>query len=79
MHFVYVFILQFCTTLHVSNDHFVHHQVLMMCYICSSVQTMQTCLTDVSGQAASGGHFLPTFRDRLLQNVGKKLPPLAKQ
>ena len=26
MHFLYLFILQFLYTLHVSNDHFVHHQ-----------------------------------------------------
>ena len=33
------------TTLHVSKDHFVHHQEFMIYCICSSVQTMQTCLT----------------------------------
>ena len=30
-----------CTTLHVTNDHFVHHLELMIYCICSSVQTMQ--------------------------------------
>ena len=35
----------FCPTLHVSNDNFVHHQEFMIYCICSSVQTMQTCLT----------------------------------
>ena len=35
----------FCTTVHVSNDHFVHHQEFMIYCICSSVQTVQTCLT----------------------------------
>ena len=35
----------FCTTLHVTKDHFVHHQEFMIYCICSSVQTMQTCLT----------------------------------
>ena len=34
----------FCTILHVSNDHFVHHQEFMIYCICSCVQTMQTCL-----------------------------------
>ena len=32
------------TTLHVSNDYFVHHQEFMIYSICSCVQTMQTCL-----------------------------------
>ena len=45
MHFLYVFIIQFCTTLHVSNGHFVHHQEFMVYCICSCVQTVQTCLT----------------------------------
>ena len=35
----------FCTTPHVSNDHFVHHQEFTICCVCSSVQTMKTCLT----------------------------------
>ena len=35
----------FCTTLHVSKDHFIHHQEFMIYCICSSVQTMQMCLT----------------------------------
>ena len=35
----------FCTTLRDSKDHFVHHQEFMIYSICSSVQTMQTCLT----------------------------------
>ena len=30
-----------CTTLHVSNDRFVHHQEFIIYCICSSVQTMQ--------------------------------------
>ena len=31
MHVLYIFILHFfCTTLHVSNDHFVHHQESMI-------------------------------------------------
>ena len=30
MHFLYVFIPQFCTVLHVSNDHFIHHQEFMI-------------------------------------------------
>ena len=34
-----------CTTPHVSNDHFVHHREFMIYCICSSVQTVQTCLT----------------------------------
>ena len=38
----------FCTTLYVSKDHFVHHQEFMIYSICSSVQTMQTCVTAVS-------------------------------
>ena len=37
----------FCKTLRVSKDHFVHHQGFMIYCICSSVQTMQTCLTAV--------------------------------
>ena len=37
-----------CTNLHVSNDHFVHHQEFMIYCICSSVQTVQTCLIAVS-------------------------------
>ena len=37
----------FCTTLHVSNDHFVHHQNFMIYCICSSVKTVQTCLRHV--------------------------------
>ena len=32
----------FCTTLRVSSDHFVHHQEFMIYCICSSVQTMQS-------------------------------------
>ena len=43
-HFLCVFILQFFTTLHVSNDHFFHYQEFMIYSICSSVQTMQTCV-----------------------------------
>ena len=35
----------FCTTLHVSNDHSVHHQEFMIYCISSSVQTVQTCQT----------------------------------
>ena len=34
-----------CTTLHVSNGYFVHHQEFMIDCICSCVQTVQTCLT----------------------------------
>ena len=33
----------FCTTLHVWNDHFLHHQEFMIYCICGSVQTIQTC------------------------------------
>ena len=47
MHFLYVFILQLLYTLHVSNDCFVHHQETTIYCICSSVQTVQTCLTVV--------------------------------
>ena len=35
---------RFCTTLHVSNDHFVHQQEFLIYTICSAVQTIQTCL-----------------------------------
>ena len=45
--YMYLF-YNFCTTPQVSNDHFVHHQEFMIYCICSSVQTMQTCLTAVS-------------------------------
>ena len=36
-----------CKNLHVSNDHFVQHQEFVIYCICSSVQTIQTCLTAV--------------------------------
>ena len=34
-----------CTTLHVSKDHFVHHQEFIIYRICISGQNMLTCLT----------------------------------
>ena len=34
----------FSTFLHVSKDHFVHHQEFMIYCICSCVQTVQTSL-----------------------------------
>ena len=42
MHFLYVFILQFCTTLRVSNDHFFHYQEFMIYY------TLQLCTIHVN-------------------------------
>ena len=35
-------------TLHVSKDYFVHHQESISHRICSSVQTVQTCLTETA-------------------------------
>ena len=56
----------FCTTLHVSNDHFVHHQEFMIYCICSSVQTMQTWLTALAvrpKQLDTFAWFSPNIRD----------------
>ena len=45
MHFfVYLFYNLFATP-HVWNDYFVHSQQFIIYCICSSVQTMRTCLT----------------------------------
>ena len=50
MHFLYVFILQFSTTLHVSNYHFVHHQEFMIYCIlqlCTNRANLPNCCLTV--------------------------------
>ena len=46
---MYLFYNVFYTTLHVPNNHSFHHQEFMIYCICSSVQTMQTCLDALHG------------------------------
>ena len=46
MHFLYVFILQFLYhSTFFEKTNFIRHQEFMIYCTCSSVQTMQTCLT----------------------------------
>ena len=50
----------FCTTLHVSNDRFVHHQEFMIYCISSSVQTMQMHVVGL-GHVYNSSHLYTDF------------------